>query len=295
MSPDNFHQNSNNRRESGRPSRWDQYVELLGRKKVPEKARRWYVARVEAFLRQVKPESLLDLSVGEVTGFFQELSRSGSLTDWQFRQTIDAIQILLVDLANAPVGGKVDWDYWREAVADLGPDHPTVARDQPIGQGFSQTGPKFAPSAEAMPLLKDLARKIRSKQYSIRTEQSYIDWCRRFMRFCGDKSVDNLGDGDVERFLRYLAVERKVAASTQNLALNALVFLFKEVVERPLDAMRFSRARRPKRLPVVLTREEVGRLLGCMDGVYGLMAGLMYGTGMRLMECVRLRIKDADF
>ena len=77
--------------------------------------------------------------------------------------------------------------------------------------------------------------------------------------------------------------------------MSSLTFLFKEVLERPLDELKFSHARRPKRLPVVLTREEVERLLGCMDGVFGLMAGLMYGTGMRLMECVRLRIKDVDF
>ena len=81
--------NPKNRRESGQPSRWDQYVELLDRKKVPEKARRWYVTRVESFLSQVKPKSLHNLSPEEITGFFQEISRSGKLADWQFRQTVD--------------------------------------------------------------------------------------------------------------------------------------------------------------------------------------------------------------
>ena len=108
MSQNKPHKNPKRRRESGQPSHWDQYVELLDRKKVPENARRWYVTRVENFLRQVKPESLQNLSADEVTGFFQEISRSGNLADWQFRQTVDAIQILLVDLANAPAGGKVD-------------------------------------------------------------------------------------------------------------------------------------------------------------------------------------------
>ena len=114
--------NPKNCREGGRPSRWDQYVELLDRKKVPDKARRWYVTRVESFLSQVKPESLQQLSAEKVTGFFQEISRSGNLADWQYRQTGDAIQILLVDLANAPAGGNIDWDYWREAAVELGPD-----------------------------------------------------------------------------------------------------------------------------------------------------------------------------
>ena len=294
MAPKNQPQSSISRRESGRPSRWDQYVELLEKKQVPAKARRWYVARVEEFLRQVKPESLQQLTVDQVTGYFQAISRHGKLLDWQFRQTVDALHILLSDLANAPVAGKLDWDYWREAAVELKPVHATVARDQPIEQVLPQV-PKFAPASASMPLLKDLARKLRTRQYSIRTEQSYTDWSHRFLRFCADKPIESLGDGDVERFLSYLAIERKVAASTQNLALNALSFLFKEVLERPLDELRFSHAKRPKRLPVVLARNEVQRLLAKMDGIYGLMAGLMYGTGMRLMECVRLRIKDVDF
>lgn len=269
-------------------------MELLVKKQVPHKARRWYVARVEDFLSQVKPVSLQQLSPDQITGYFQAISRQGKLLDWQFRQTVDALHILLSDLANAPVAGKVDWDYWREAAVELKPSHATVARDQPIDQVLPQL-PKFVPAAASMPVLKDLARILRTRQYSIRTEQSYTDWSHRFLRFCADKPIESLSDGDVERFLSHLAIERKVAASTQNLALNALSFFFKEVLQRPLDELRFSHAKRPKRLPVVLTRNEVQRLLAKMDGVYGLMAGLMYGTGMRLMECVRLRIKDVDF
>jgi len=99
----------------------------------------------------------------------------------------------------------------------------------------------------------------------------------------------------VEQFLSDLVMKRNVSASTQGLALTALVFFFSEVLARPLGDMGFVRARRPRRLPVVLSKEEVKRLLGEMTGLYGLMAGLMYGTGMRLMECVRLRVKDIDF
>ena len=266
MNPKNQPQNSTKRRETGQPSRWDQYVELLEKKKVPQKARRWYVARVEDFLRRVEPESLQSLSEPQITGYFQELSRQGRLSDWQFKQAVDAVHILLADLSNSPVAGKIDWDYWREAAIELNLAHATVARDQPIGQALTQQGPKYAPAAASMPVLKDLARKLRSRQYSIRTEQSYTDWCHRFLRFCGDKQVEELDNGEVERFLSYLAVERKVAASTQNLALNSLSFLFKEVLDRPLDELQFSPARRPKRLPVVLTRNEVERLLAVIDG-----------------------------
>ncbi len=107
--------------------------------------------------------------------------------------------------------------------------------------------------------------------------------------------MDNLGEEDVQRFLSYLAIDRSVAPSTQNLALNSVTFLFKEVLNRPLIDLNFSRARRPTKLPVVLTREEVEHLLGCMDGTFALIAGLMYGTGMRLMEGLRIRVADLDF
>ena len=284
------------RREDGTPSRWDQYVDLLIRKGVPEKARRWYVARVEAFLKEVRPDSLSRLTEEQITGFFQKASSRGELAEWQFRQLVDAMQLLIVDLAQAPVGKAIDWDYWKEAGKPLDTDHPTLAREiVPSPRHEWPAGPRFSRSAKRFPILGELARTLRSKHYSIRTEQSYVDWCFRFLESCGDRRTDELTGEDVQRFLTHLAVDRTVAASTQNLAYNAVAFLFKEVLERPLDELRFARAKRPARLPVVLTRDEVRRLLACMDGIFGLMAGLMYGTGMRLMECIRLRVADVDF
>ncbi len=144
-------------------------------------------------------------------------------------------------------------------------------------------------------MLATLARTIRARHYSIRTEHSYVDWCHRFLRFCSGKSMDELGEKDVQRFLTYLAVDRSVAPSTQNLALNSVVFLFKEVLNRPLTDLNFPRAQRRTKLPVVLTRDEVERRLECMDGTFALVAGLMYGTGMRLLEGLRLRVADLDF
>jgi integron integrase len=105
-----------------------------------------------------------------------------------------------------------------------------------------------------------------------------------------------MGPEKVLVFLEYLALRRKVAASTQNLALNALVFLFNQVLKKPLGDMgEFARAKRPRRLPVVLTRQEVESVLNCLNGIYQLMAGLLYGSGLRLMECLRLRVQDVDF
>ena len=145
-------------------------------------------------------------------------------------------------------------------------------------------------------LLDQMRNKIRLKHYSLRTEQSYIDWVKRYIWFNGKRHPKELGKAEVEAFLSDLAVTRKVSASTQNQAKSALLFLYKEVlgIEVPwLDSI--EQAKTPKRLPVVLTQDEVKDVLARMGGTYALMGRLMYGSGMRLMECVRLRAKDVDF
>jgi integron integrase len=146
------------------------------------------------------------------------------------------------------------------------------------------------------PLLERLISEIRRRNYSIRTEQAYETWVCRFIAFSGHRDPRELGEKQIVAFLEYLAVRGNVAASTQGQALNALVFLYKQVLERHLEGLDdFTRAKRPKRLPVVLNRGEISRLLGYLDGTQYLMAALLYGTGMRLMECVRLRVQDLDF
>ncbi len=145
-------------------------------------------------------------------------------------------------------------------------------------------------------LLDQVRDKIRYKHYSIRTEQAYVDWVKRFILFHHKRHPKDMGAAEVEQFLSHLAVEGKVAASTQNQALSALLFLYREVLQVELEWLdNITPARRPARLPVVLTRTEAHSVLSKMDGMYHLMASLLYGTGMRLMECVRLRIKDVDF
>lgn len=145
-------------------------------------------------------------------------------------------------------------------------------------------------------LLTQLRDKIRYKQYSIRTEQSYVDWVRRYILFHGKRHPAQMGAPEVEAFLTYLAVERHVAASTQNLARSAILFLYKEVLDVKLAWLEnVTPARTPKRLPVVLTQHETRRLLAELSGTNGLIAGLLYGAGLRLMEALRLRVKDIEF
>lgn len=157
--------------------------------------------------------------------------------------------------------------------------------------------PIVAPDAANPPKLLDQVRaRIRVKHYSIRTEDQYVFWIKRFIFFHGKRHPRELGAAEVEAFLSDLAMNGRVAASTQNQALSALLFLYREVLELELPWLdNITRAKPSQRLPVVLTPAEVRAVLDRMDGVYGLMARLLYGTGMRLMEGVRLRVKDVDF
>jgi integrase len=137
---------------------------------------------------------------------------------------------------------------------------------------------------------------LRAKHYSPSTESAYIAWIRRFVFFHEKRHPDVLGATDVNAFLAHLATERRVSASTQNQACSALLFLYGEVLGRPRDDLgHFVRAKGPARLPVVLTRGEVSEVLQNLTGVCGLMAALMYGSGLRLIECCTVRVKDVDF
>jgi integron integrase len=157
-----------------------------------------------------------------------------------------------------------------------------------------QTTPPDTPAAPK--LLDQVRDHIRVKHYSIRTEQQYVQWIKRFVLFHGKRHPRDMGAAEVEAFLTHLAVEGGVAAATQTQALSALLFLYREVLEADLPWLdNVTRAKPSRRMPVVLTQSEVRAVLDRMDGTYGLMARLLYGTGMRLMECVRLRVKDVDF
>jgi integron integrase len=154
----------------------------------------------------------------------------------------------------------------------------------------------FPVASERPRLLDQVRNAIRRLHYSRRTEETYIHWIKRFIYFHGKRHPDLLGEPEVTAFLNHLAAERNVAAATQNQALSALLFMYREALGRELAWLDgLVRAKRPVRVPVVLTRDEVERLLGALQGVHWLMASLLYGAGLRLLECLRLRVKDVDF
>lgn len=148
-----------------------------------------------------------------------------------------------------------------------------------------------------MPRLLDQVREmIRYRHYSLRTEKVYVHWIREYILFHSKRHPAQLETHHITEFLSHLAVQKNVAAATQNQAASALLFLYREVLGRPLENIgEVKRARMPERLPTVFTRDEVKVILAHLDGTKWLMASLLYGAGLRLMECLRLRVKDIDF
>jgi Phage integrase, N-terminal SAM-like domain/Phage integrase family len=222
----------------------------------------------------------------QVRAFLSHLVQQAHVESWQVNQAQEALRVLYQECL--PLPWARPWPFQAHAME--------VSRGGSQGRSFRDEVSSSEVDAAHQEVLSRLRTEIRARHYSLRTEQAYEHWMRRFLTFHELKSPRELGPEAVKEYLEYLAMERTVSASTQNQALNALVFLYEQVIGEPLGTIgEFTRAKRPKRLPVVLTREEVNRFLGALTGTYRLMAGLLYGSGLRLMECVRLRVKDVAF
>lgn len=286
-------------REPAALSQKKRYINLLEHTGVPEPDRPEYVREVEAFLRALRPTTLHDLSTDAVAGYLEQLCERADLEDGQVHRAIGALRLLLLQLTQTPAGRAIDWSEWLERRRSDSPQPPKSLEpgadakdaDTPVAMG----APRIVRAAKSFPVLNQLAAAIQERQYSVRTEQSYIDWCNRFLAFCGDKDLSELDQTDVKRFLRHLDEDCGLAPKTQSLAYNAVAFFFEHVLQQPLESAAFERKKPKRQAPTMLEREEVRRLLGSMSGTLGLMASLLYGSGMRLMECVRLRVQDIDF
>ena len=152
----------------------------------------------------------------------------------------------------------------------------------------------FRPTASR--LMDQVRETLRFYHYAYNTEKSYVDWILKFIRFNGKKHPKDMGKLEIERFLSHLAVNRDVAASTQNQAFNAIMFLYKKVLIIEMDFdIRAKRSSKRKNLPTVLSKNEAAKLISCMTGTAKILAGLMYGAGLRSLEVIRLRVHDIDY
>jgi len=268
---------------------WDSYRQAAIASGVPAKNAESYVKWAEKFAVATKGKPIRERSVADIRKFLFELSIQRSIHPWQVHQAEEALVFLYEGFLKLDLG----LNTVRPLVPWPGISNSTLKAPQQFkDRALSKTEEK----ARYGELYSKFRSAMRVRHYSIRTERAYAQWIGRLLSFYKDKPAESIDTDDIQSYLNYLAEERKVAASTQNQAFNAIVFFFKEVLKRdPGDFSDFVRAKQPLHVPEVLTRFEVERLLDAMSGVNQLMAGLLYGAGLRLMECIRLRVKDIDF
>lgn len=288
---------------------WDDYIEKTRAYNLKPSTVRWHVKHAEAYIRNHPDRRLAMHSAADVEQYLGTKGRNPRMADWQFGQLVRALQILFVEMVKAPWATEFPWQGWIDSSRELESNHPTVARRAEGGEQLDSaaTGDKRG-SGDADRLIRvfkqtypghaeRLVAEIRVRQYSIRTEQSYLAWLARYVKFHGMRDPAELGGENITAFLEYLVVKRAVSGSTQSQALNALIFFYKHVLKREgIELGAFAHSKKPRRLPVVLTRGEIANLLARLENpVSRLMASLLYGCGLRLMECVRLRVQDMDF
>lgn len=280
---------------------WDKYAIYIRGVGVHKNAVRWYVAHAQDYVKSLDNSRLQDQTYDDVSGYMNELGRNSRIKDWQFSQAVDAIRNLYIGFVSSEWKEKFDWDSLISCATELSASHPSLARENSSHQENSFSIPSSFITVEEVHdqyalAISKLVNKIRLDDYSIRTEQTYSHWVVRFLQFCSGKHISSIASFDVKQYLEYLALQRHVSVSTQKQALNALVYFFRNVLDKPLGEIGdFVKAKRSRKLPVVLTKDEVGQLMQYFNPTHALMAGLLYGSGMRLMECVRMRVQDVDF
>ncbi len=246
---------------------------IISRNLVPEKYRPYYLGWVRRFLQSgFAAQDLRERDA--LTCFTDQLERDDAVEEWQVEQAKKSVELYL-------------HVYLREQGSGLSADGGA-----PAARGRQDAGGTEMADAEA---LDEMRKLLRLRHYSYKSEKLYLDWAARYLKYAESKRLIWDAAGSVRSFLSHLALDRNVASSTQNQAFNALIFLFRETLGRDLAEIGAVRARRGRKLPVVLSADEVRRLLEQVEGTHALMLRLTYGGGLRVSETIRLRVKDLDF
>lgn len=276
---------------------WRNYFIQLKKARVPEKHRVWYRRHVERFIDAHSGVRLRSVSEHQIEDYLSEIGRQANYSEIRLRQLVHALRILFSKLVVVAWADSFDWDRWRFGGRPLEASHPTVSRDYELAALFEErSGPRKRLQKNYPELHKQLVTVIRVRGLAIKTEQTYLDWIGRFMRFHAVQSLEELNQDSVTAYLEHLAVRRKVSGATQSVALNALVFLYRHVLKKDLEDMSaYTRARPKHRLPTVLSRAEVRSILDKLNGTHHLIVSLLYGTGLRVIEAMRMRVMDIDF
>lgn len=293
------------------------YLQVLEEPGVEERRRPFYAHWVRQFFQRHQGTRRRDLGRVEIESFLQALTNDPAVADWQVAQARDAVEVYYeqfrglalasgqtphgpANKASAPARAEGAVDRTRSQYepawhgpADRIPEARVLTPPQMIPL---PPRPRSAAQVDWQALEKAARTALRTEHYALKTEKAYIHWIRRFVAHHHGRRQSDMGVAEIHQFLSHLAINARVAASIQNQALNAIVLLYRKVLKHePGHCNGFPHARRPKRLPVVLSRQEVQALLSRMDGLKGLIARLMYGTGMRVSEALRLRVQDLAF
>ena len=277
---------------------WHDFTKALKGKRINPKAIPWYVRRAQFFLSKAKNTRLSELTLERVVQYLAFISHDKVIDDWQINQAIDSVYFLVRDIFHLPWSSEIDWQSFKKDEDYISPQHATLVLELDIPELVEQRMAQFDQGLRNAygELLTKIIRTLRVRNYSARTEEAYLMWAGRFLRFYGNAGVTGITDQVARNFLEHLALERKVAPNTQKQALNALVFLFRFGLEREMGNISdFVKAKSAQRLPVVLSKQEIQLVFSKLSGLHYLMAGLLYGSGLRLMECIRLRVQDVDF
>ena len=282
---------------------WHRYIAELVKQSVKAGTERWYVMHIERYIKSNPGIKLLEHTEQTLNRYFTGLARQAGIKDWIFIQHIDALRILFCKVIKISWCKHFDWDFWLLSARQLEANHPSVARQIFLSPDTLKNKLSNNKSwsincvmQSHIQLFKRLVTEVRCRNYSIRTEQTYSQWVARFIAFHDNKDPLHMGEHEIALYLEFLVTQRNVSANTQNQALCALVFLYHKTLKRELGKIsHFSRAKKAKTLPLVLSKDEVQCLLSHLSGLNHLLASLLYGTGMRLMECITLRVKDIDF
>ena len=276
---------------------WHLFSKALNDKRVKSSKIPYYRNYVQQFLRRAKNTPVEQLSAERVNNYLKYIPNNTALEDWQANQAVDAIHIFLRDVLHKGYTGMIDWQSYKQKVS-FDESQTVLMEELDIPELIKKRVDRFKPELRGhySGLLTRMVRVLRVRNYSSRTEESYLTWANKFLWFINGVREDKINSKHVREFLEYLAIDRKVAPNTQKQSLNALAFLFKYGLERELGEIGdFIKARPIHHLPVVLSRKEVKRLFEQLSDKHSLMAGLLYGSGLRLMECIRLRVQDIDF
>lgn len=263
---------------------WKSFQQLLGEIQEKPVAIPHMVKWAKLFVLSLKDKPLIQSSFTDIKQFINGLESSESILPYQIQQAKTSLHLFFTRLLKYTWANKWPNELTTKTCSKISKDSsaPADTDFQMICLIYSD-------------LLKKCSTAIRTMHYSIRTEKTYLDWIKRFLGFHHPLEISKIAASHIAQFLEYLAVERNVSSGTQNQALNALAFMANVALNLDIsNQLKFSRAKKSQRLPSVLNKNQVKKLLENLDGIYSLIAGLAYGTGMRLMECLRLRVKDVD-